>query len=130
MLRSEGDDRRLVKDVRQILVVPRRKSVMLALLNMIQFVERIAVRQPGRPFLVGREQVAGAVEVQTVTEADPGRENLPFLAICGQFQDCAAFRRDVIMRCSVLDEICVGVIRGAEAEVEVAVAIGGAGRGR
>ena len=53
VLRAVVERARLVDHVRQVLRVPRREAVVPALLDVQQLVERVAVGQPRRPFLVG-----------------------------------------------------------------------------
>ena len=52
MLRTEADHRRLADQIRQVLIVARREAVIASRDDVIQFVERIAVRAPGLALLI------------------------------------------------------------------------------
>ena len=70
MLRAVVENARLVDHVGQVLGMPRRKAVVPARLDVQQFVERVAVGQPGGAFLVGAEQVAQPVETPAPPESE------------------------------------------------------------
>ena len=76
VLRAVVEDARLVDHRGKVPRMPRREAVMPLRLDVQQLVERVAVGEPGRPFLVGREQVAQAVEGQRDREANPGGDDL------------------------------------------------------
>ncbi len=66
---------------------------MPARLHVQQLVERVAVGQPGGPFLIGREQIAEVVERQRDREANAGGQHLPPREIGRHLQDRAALAR-------------------------------------
>ena len=62
VLRGVIKDARLVNNVRQIFGMARGKSIMAPRLDVEQFIEGIAVGQPGGAFLIGAEEITGGVE--------------------------------------------------------------------
>ena len=64
MLRAVIKDTGFIQHVGKVLRVLRREAVMAAFPDQQQFVKRIAVGQPGGPFLVGAEEIALGIEPQ------------------------------------------------------------------
>ena len=56
----------------------RRKAIVLARLNLEQFIQWIAIRQPCGAFLVGGKQIAPRVEGQRAGESDAGANGFAF----------------------------------------------------
>jgi len=84
MLRSIVEGTRLVDDVGQILWMPWWESIVSAHLNVQQFIKRVSVGQPGGPFLIGAEEIAGLIELETDREADAGGKDFSRLQVGGQ----------------------------------------------
>ena len=62
MLRAVIEHAGLVDYAREVDGMAGRESVVASLLDEEELVERIAVGQPRRPFLIGTEQISGGVE--------------------------------------------------------------------
>ena len=76
----------------------RRETVVFSGDDVVQLVERIAVGHPGLAFLVGLEEVAGAVEGERVGHADAGGDGLKLLRAGIPLLDGAALVPDVVER--------------------------------
>src|SRR5437667_12689523 len=98
MLRRVIEDAGLVNHVRQMLWMPRRKSIMPPRLDVEQFVERIPIRQPGGAFLIGDKQVAVAVERHPDGEANAAANRLARREIRTDPLNGAPLRRSAIAR--------------------------------
>ena len=78
--------------------MPRREAVMPPRLDVQQLVERVAVGEPGRAFLVGREQVAEAVEGERDRKSNPRGDDLARAEVGGHFLDRAVLVLQVVGR--------------------------------
>ncbi len=58
--------------------MPRRKAVVPVLLNVQQFIERIAVRNPGGAFLIGGEKITFAIDRERDGKANAGAIDFAF----------------------------------------------------
>ena len=63
VLRRVVEDAGLIDHVRQPARMPRRKAVVPARFEAEKFVERVAIRHPGRAFLIRGEKIAEPVEL-------------------------------------------------------------------
>ena len=117
VLRAIVVNARLVDDVRQMLRVARRESVVPALFDEEEFIEWVSVRQPGCALLVGAEEIAVVVEPQADRPADAGAEFFAGFEIRGDAQDGAAFGTQVVVSYLRLIEF-IGVVVPADAEPE------------
>ena len=110
--------------------MPGREAVMPAGLDVQQLVERVAVGQPGGPLLVGREEVAEAVERQRDREADARGDDLALLEVGGDLLDRAVLVLQVVGRpARRVDAIGVGEVGRPEPEVDVAGPVEGDSQG-
>src|ERR1041384_896242 len=87
---------RFINDLRQVFGMPWRKAIMPSGLNVQQFIQRVAVRQPGRSLLVRAEKVAGGIEGQGDGKTDTGADDLAMGEVGGYFQNRAPFAPQVI----------------------------------
>ena len=62
MLRRVVEHARFIEDIRQMLRMARRESVVTSLLNVQQFIEGISIVLPRCAFLIGAEQIAFVIE--------------------------------------------------------------------
>ena len=76
MLRAEAHHGRLAHETRQPLFVTWWKTIVAAGNDVVQFVERIAVRTPRLALLVRDEQIAVPVEREGVGHSNARREGL------------------------------------------------------
>ena len=124
MLRAVIEDARLINDMREIFGMARREAVVSALLNVQQFIERVAVGQPGGAFLVGGKEVAVVVEGKPNGEANARGDDFSLGKVGRDLQDRAALALHIVMSATVLiDKIGVGIVGRSKAEVEVAVLV-------
>src|SRR5579884_3198813 len=98
MLRAVIENARLIDHAGKIFRMPRRKTVMPTRLDVEQFVERVAVGQPGRAFLVGAKEVAVGVERHRNGEAYSCCDSLAMPPIGRKLLDGATFAVDVVKR--------------------------------
>jgi hypothetical protein len=77
VLRPVVENARLVDHLRQMLGMSWRKAIMPTRLDVQQLIERVSIGQPGRSFLVGREQVSQSIERQPHWEANAGGQHFP-----------------------------------------------------
>src|SRR6185503_15081621 len=90
--------------------------------NVEKLIEGIAVRQPGGPFLVGREEVPKAIEREANREPDAGGDYLPRGEIGSDPLDRAALATEVKVTASrSVDQVGVGEVAGADPEVDAVV---------
>src|SRR5262249_21704745 len=66
MLWTKRNNRRRAHQARQPLWIARREAVIVPGNNLIQFIQRVAVRAPGFSLLIRAKQIAGLVERQRV----------------------------------------------------------------
>src|SRR4051812_19020993 len=125
MLRRIIEDAWLINNARQMLGMPRREAVVAAGLNVEQFIQGIAVGQPGRAFLIRAEKVTRSIEGHSYREANAGANDLTVREIRGDFQDRAPLAAQIVTRLAsgLVDEIGVRKICAAQAKVNVALPI-------
>src|SRR5262249_5557539 len=122
VLRAVVEEARLVDHFPAGARRARGGAVVPSFLNMEELVEGVAVGEPGRPLLVGREELAGTVEVDSDREADSGAEDPARAQVGGELEDRAALAREpVVARALRVDEVGVGVVAGAEPETNTPV---------
>src|SRR4051812_20110921 len=129
MLRRIVEDTGLIDDGRKIARMPRREAIMAPGLNVEQFIERIAIRQPGGAFLVGAKKVASGVESQRRGPAQPGGNDLAVLPIRREPDDRASFALDIVIGFPrlLIDAISASPIITTEAEIDSAIRTDGDG---
>src|SRR3954466_6396578 len=127
MLRRIVEDTGLIDDGRKIARMPRREAIMAPGLNVEQFIEGIAIRQPGGAFLVGAKKVASGVESQRRGPAQPGGNDLAMLPIRRKPDDRAPFALDIVIGFPGLfvDAISARPIITAEPEIDSAIGTNG-----
>src|SRR5882672_6732574 len=81
MLRSERDHWRFTDETWQPFLMARREAIVASGDDVVQLVQRIAVRAPGLAFLIGQEEVARFVEGERVGNADAGGDGLKLLCL-------------------------------------------------
>ena len=114
MLWPERDNWRFADQVRQPFLMARGKAVVAAWNDVVQFVERIAVWDPGFAFLVGVKEVAVAIKSQRVGNADTCRDGFEFARGFVPLLNRAAFGLNVVERNLVLGiTACAIVVLGA-----------------
>src|SRR5437868_952607 len=102
MLRTEADNRFVAEQVRQPLFVAGRESVIVARNDVVEFVEGIAIGTPSLAFLVGVEEIAGAIKRERVGNANACRDRFELFRGDVIFLNRAPFAVDVVMRDAVL----------------------------
>ena len=123
MLRAVVHHARFIDHVRQPARVPRREAVVPPTreIDVEQFVERIAIRHPGRAFLIAGEEVAVPVELQRHDVTQARRELLDFAIRADAQQTAAALVGRVVRDAFFVVPIRVVVTRVAHRHVERAV---------
>src|SRR5688572_16876013 len=113
MLRSVIKHARFINDVWQMLRMAWRESVMFATLDKKEFIQRIAVMAPGRPFLVAAKQIAVRMKRQPHGESNPGAHGLTAGEIRGDTLNGPAIHRCAIAAQSrrLIDEKWLGEAR-------------------
>ncbi len=131
MLRRVIEGARFVDDARVVDRMPRRETVMAALLDVEQLVERIAVGEPGGAFLVGAKKIAGGVERHAHGKADAGAVDFAVLEIGRDVKDGAPFLLEVVVGFSgrLVDLEAVGEIHAADTEENAVVGRNGDAEG-
>ncbi len=117
VLRAVVMDAGLINHAGQMPWMTRREAVVPAALDVEQFVKGIAVRQPGRAFLIGAEKVAVLVEAQADGPADAGAEFLAAFEVRRDAQDGPALAAEVVLRLAEGIEL-VGVVIKTHAQAE------------
>ena len=109
--------------VRQVDRMARGEAVVFAPLDVEEFVKGVAVWQPRRPFLLGREEIALAVESEGAGKADARADSFAGFKIGGNLLDRAALTFQVVASLpgDGVDEITIRVVGTTEAEIEAAV---------
>ncbi len=123
VLGTEGNNGRLVDDVRQVLRMFGREAIVHALPDVVQLVARVAIGEPGFAFLIGAKQVAMAIKGQIDAEAVTRAEDLARLAVGRDTEDRAALAFDVVTGFAFVRSVRVGEVCAPEAEVEVVVTV-------
>src|SRR4051812_10626157 len=120
MLRAKSHDGRFTLEVWQPFVIRRGKTVVSSRDDVIEFIERVAIRAPGFSFLIRAEKIAGAIKSQGVRNADAGGYRFAGRRPAAQSLNRAARPVQVVMRDTILDPIRIRVIGGNQAKIEVA----------
>src|SRR4051794_18638888 len=75
----------------------RRESVVPPRLDMQQFVEGIAIRQPGWAFLVRAKKIARRIELHGYCEAHSSANGFSLRPVRRKLLNCSAIAMDVVL---------------------------------
>ena len=122
MLRAVVVYARLVNHVGQVLGMSRRKAIVPPRLDVQQFVEWVAVGQPGRSFLVGAKQITQSIECQGHGKPHAGTNLFAPFEIGAYLHDRPAPHVRFVMGFSLfIDEMPVRVIVRAEPKINTSI---------